>query len=82
MLGVVITFAPRDLYPYYDLCGRLIPSMSALADQSIGATISWIPPVMMSVAGVCLVLRAYIANEEAKAETDAASPSVPAYPGR
>ncbi len=26
-LGAVITFAQRDLYPYYDLCGRLFPSL-------------------------------------------------------
>lgn len=63
LLGSMITFASRDLYPYYDLCGRLLPSVSALDDQHIGGIVIWIPPAMMSVVGALLVLNAYRLQE-------------------
>jgi putative membrane protein len=65
LLGAVLAFAPHDLYPYYDLCGRLIPSLGGLADQRIGALVSWIFPVMMSTIGTVWALRAYLRDEEA-----------------
>jgi len=67
LLGAVITFSARDLYPFYDLCGRLYPSIDALDDQHIGGIISWIPPAMMSVVGILLVLNALRLHEEAAA---------------
>ncbi|MGH7090649.1 MAG: cytochrome c oxidase assembly protein [Stellaceae bacterium] len=67
LLGSVITFARTDLYPFYDLCGRLYPSVSALEDQHIGGIISWIPPAMMSVAGVLVVLNALRLDEDRRA---------------
>ena len=69
LLGAIITFAARDLYPYYDLCGRLFPSIDAVADQHIGGIVMWIPPSMMSVIGVILVLNALRIHEEAKPQT-------------
>ncbi|MEJ2022710.1 MAG: cytochrome c oxidase assembly protein [Maritimibacter sp.] len=66
VLGALITFAGFDLYPYYDLCGRLFPSMSALADQEVGGIVIWIPPAMMSVIAMLLVLNAYRLNEKRK----------------
>ena len=56
ILGALITFATRDLFPYYAYCGRYFASVSALADQQIGGIIIWIPPSMMSVAGLVMVL--------------------------
>lgn len=56
ILGALITFATRDLFPYYAYCGRYFPSVSALADQQIGGIIIWIPPSMMSVVGLVVVL--------------------------
>jgi putative membrane protein len=56
LLGALITFMPRDLYPYYDLCGRLFPGIDPLTDQHIGGIISWVPPGMMSVIGVLISL--------------------------
>jgi putative membrane protein len=64
-LGALIAFAPRDLYPYYDLCGRLFPTVSALSDQHIGGIVIWIPPAMMSVVALLLVLNALRLQEEA-----------------
>jgi putative membrane protein len=69
LLGAVITFARTDLYPYYDLCGRLFPSIGALNDQHIGGIVCWIPPAMMSVIAVLLVLNALRLHDESKAET-------------
>ncbi|HZZ59745.1 MAG TPA: cytochrome c oxidase assembly protein [Roseiarcus sp.] len=63
-LGAVITFSRQDLYPYYDLCGRLFPSLEALADQQIGGIVIWIPPAMMSVIGALLVVNAFRIHEE------------------
>ena len=51
-LGAALTFTHTDLYPYYDLCGRLFASIDALNDQHIGGIIMWIPPAMMSIAGM------------------------------
>jgi putative membrane protein len=74
-LGAVITFSRTDLYPYYDLCGRLFPSISALTDQHTGGIVIWIPPVMMSVIAVVLVLNALRLHEESivEASPDAAA---------
>jgi putative membrane protein len=74
LLGSMITFASRDLYPYYDLCGRLFPSVSAIDDQHIGGIVIWIPPAMMSVVGALLVLNGY-RLQEMREELHAASPS-------
>jgi putative membrane protein len=83
LLGAAIAFWPRDLYPYYDLCGRLFPSISALNDQHIGGIVSWIPPAMMSVIAVLLVLNALRLHEETTVETkDEASTSVAALASR
>jgi putative membrane protein len=69
VLGAVISFAPTDIYPYYNLCGRLFPSIGALNDQQIGGIISWIPPGMMSVVGVLLVLNFLRLHEDAETES-------------
>jgi putative membrane protein len=41
-LGSYLTFSTRDLYAFYDLCGRLYPSLSAIADQHLGGLFVWI----------------------------------------
>jgi len=69
-LGAVITFTRTDLYPYYDLCGRLFSSTSALNDQHIGGIVIWIPPAMMSVIAVLLVINALRLHEESIMESN------------
>jgi putative membrane protein len=69
-LGAAIVFAHTDLYPYYDLCGRLFASIDALDDQHIGGIVMWIPPAMMSIAGMLIVLGALRRHEDAIVETD------------
>jgi putative membrane protein len=68
-LGAFIVFSRSDLYPYYDLCGRLFPSTGPLLDQHTGGIMIWIPPAMMSVAAVVLVINALRLHEESTVET-------------
>jgi len=82
VLGAFITFAHHDLYPYYDLCGRLIPSIGALDDQHIGGVIIWIPPAMMSVIALLLVLNALRLHEDSIKETDDDASSLAALASR
>lgn len=63
-LGAYITFSHHDLYPYYDLCGRIFPSISALYDQQIGGIIIWIPAGMMSATAFLLTLNHLRLEEE------------------
>ena len=71
VLGAVIAFSAIDLFSYYDLCGRIYPSIGSLADQHLGAIIIWIPPAMMSVIGLLVVLNMIRLNEDKqKATTD------------
>jgi putative membrane protein len=70
VLGAAITMSRSDLYPYYDLCGRLFPAISALNDQHIGGIVIWIPPAMMSVVALLLVINALRLHEEATNEAD------------
>jgi putative membrane protein len=63
-LGAAITFAQGDLYPYYALCGRLIPAIGVQLDQHIGGIVIWDQATMSAVA-VVLVLNAMRLHEEA-----------------
>ena len=56
VLGALVSFANRDLFPYYAFCGRYFSGIGALTDQKIGGIIIWIPPAMMSVIAVLIVL--------------------------
>ena len=55
-LGALITFAEKDLFPYYAFCGRYFTSIDAITDQQIGGLVIWIPPAMMSVIGLLIVV--------------------------
>ena len=70
--GSLLTFSTRTLYSYYDLCGRLYPSLGALVDQHLGGAIVWIPSAMMSSIAFMLILNNIRLNEEREAaeETD------------
>jgi len=56
VVGAVIAFTERDLYPLFDLCGRAL-DMSAQTDQSIGGLTMWIPAAMTEVIGMMVALR-------------------------
>lgn len=67
--GAMLVFNPHDLYRFYDLCGRIYPSIDAHYDQTIGGLVVWIPPAMMSVLGLVLVLNT-LRRAEQKAAKD------------
>ncbi len=68
VLGAFVTFAHRDLYPYYDLCGRLFPAIGALDDQHLAGIVMWIPTSMMGVLGALIVLRTLLNQNQSQLE--------------
>jgi putative membrane protein len=78
LMGSMITFSNQVLYPYYDLCGRVYPTIGALLDQHLGGIVVWIPAAMMSVIGFFIVLTNYRLDEERQAppEPDTAPPRI------
>jgi putative membrane protein len=63
-MGARIAFSPDGIYPYYEFCGRLFPSISTMSDQHIGGIVIWIPAGMMSAAGFMTVLNALRRHED------------------
>ena len=74
-LGGVLAAATADLYPWYDLCGRIFPGIDATTDQELGAFVILFPGGMMSaVAALILLSRLWRAEQAAAGdETPAAS---------
>ena len=64
VIGAVIAFTSHDIYSFYAWCGRIYPSIGAIADQQLGGANIWIPPSMMSGIGLLLVLNAFRLDEE------------------
>lgn len=56
VIGALIFFAPRELYPIYTICGRAFANLDPVTDQQIGGLIMWIPASMMSVIGIVIVI--------------------------
>ena len=54
--GAVIAFVGRNIYPYYDLCGRLFASVDAGVDQQIGGFVVCFGGGMMSAAAALVIL--------------------------
>jgi len=65
VLGALIFFTARELYPIYTICGRAIGGVSAMADQQIGGIILWIHGAMMSAIGILIVVRKELMPEKA-----------------
>jgi putative membrane protein len=70
LIGSSVTFSTTTLYPYYDLCGRLYPTIGALLDQHIGGVILWIPSSMMSSIAFMLTLNHVRLNDERQPATE------------
>ncbi|HJS87517.1 MAG TPA: cytochrome c oxidase assembly protein [Acetobacteraceae bacterium] len=71
-LGGVLAAATADLYPWYDLCGRIFPGIDATTDQELGAFVILFPGGMMSALAALIVLGRLWRAEEAAARGDAA----------
>jgi putative membrane protein len=75
MLGALIGLSGRDLYPFYDLCGRLYPGISPQLDQQMGGFIIYFPGGMMS-ALAALILVGRIWRQERASVVSAVAPLV------
>lgn len=60
LIGAYITFVGRELYPIYDLCGRVFLNLDAATDQYIGGLILWIPSSMMSVVAALVAFHSWV----------------------
>lgn len=60
LIGAYITFVGRELYPIYDICGRVFLNLSAATDQYIGGLILWIPSSMMSVVAALIAFGTWV----------------------
>jgi putative membrane protein len=62
-LGAYLTLHQAVLFDVYGLCGRAW-AVTAAVDQQLGGLLTWIPPAMMSGAGVLIVLRHALRDSE------------------
>lgn len=72
--GIIITFAPRNLYPLYDLCGRAFAGITAQQDQMLGGLLIWVAGSTMNVIGALTALY-FALFAPAPAATDAPKPA-------
>ncbi|HET6605714.1 MAG TPA: cytochrome c oxidase assembly protein [Rhodopila sp.] len=56
IIGAMLSFSTQSMYAYYDICGRLLPSIGALQDQHIGGIVIWIPGSMMSSIAFMIIM--------------------------
>jgi putative membrane protein len=71
VLGAVLSLTSHDLYPVYDICGRVL-DMTALNDVHYGGLIIWLPGTLTSFAAMIVVLVTMRLNEE-RAERERAA---------
>lgn len=57
LVGAIITFSSRDLYPIFTLCGRAFTSVPVALDQSLGGLIMWVPAAVLEALGAMMALR-------------------------
>ncbi len=69
VIGANLTFTQNVLYEFYDLCGRLFPSIPALLDQHIGGLVVWIPQGMMGAIAFLLIMNNMRRHED-RSETE------------
>jgi len=62
-LGVFTSFETHELYPAYDVAGRLF-HMSAMDDERLGGFIMWAPSSMMMLLAVLVVIHSWAGHEE------------------
>jgi putative membrane protein len=69
VLGAVLSLTQRDIYPVYDICGRVL-DMTALNDLHYGGLIIWLPGTLTSFAAMIVVLVTMRLNEEKAEKTE------------
>jgi putative membrane protein len=63
-IGAYITLKTRELYPAYDVAGRLF-GMTPLDDEGLGGFIMWAPTSMMMLVALLIVVHAWGVHETA-----------------
>ena len=63
VLGAILSLTTRDIYPVYDICGRVL-DMTALNDLHYGGLIIWLPGTLTSFGAMIVVLTTMRLNEE------------------
>jgi putative membrane protein len=64
LVAATVALSGISYYDFYDLCGRLYPSISPIQDQLIGGMIEWIPPGLLNTAVLFVLLNAIRKNED------------------
>jgi putative membrane protein len=72
LLGAYLTFHASVLYPSFSICGRAT-SLAPLVDQQLAGLNTWIPPGMMSAAGLAVIASRWLADEAAGGVTSRAA---------
>ncbi|HEY3888134.1 MAG TPA: cytochrome c oxidase assembly protein [Caulobacteraceae bacterium] len=62
-IGAFTTFKSHELYPAYDVAGRLF-HISAMDDERLGGFIMWAPSSMMMLLAVLVVIHTWAGHEE------------------
>lgn len=62
-IGAYITFKSRELYPAYDVVGRLF-AIRPIDDEGLGGFIMWAPCSMMMLLAVLVVIHRWARHEE------------------
>ncbi len=62
--GVLIGSASRDLYPNFSLCGRILPGISAIADQQLGGLLIWLPAGLLTGAASLLLAHRFFESSD------------------
>jgi putative membrane protein len=76
LLGAYLTFHAGVLYPSFSICGRA-GSISPLVDQQLAGLNTWVPPGMMSAAGLAVIASRWLADEASGAAACRAAPQRP-----
>ncbi|MEC4748891.1 cytochrome c oxidase assembly protein [Methylomicrobium sp. Wu6] len=69
LIGAIIFFTVRELYPIYTLCGRAFAGISSIADQQIGGLILWTQGAMMGIAGILIVIQQELRQSPSAVDT-------------
>jgi putative membrane protein len=80
LIGAVIGLSRHDLYPVYELCGRIFP-LSPVTDQQLGGLIIWIPGSLLAVLAALVALSRLMRQSEAQVLRRRAGRGCAAHPG-
>lgn len=76
LVASYIALSETSFYGFFDLCGRLFPTISPLHDQLLGGMIQWIPPGLCNTAVLFIMLHAIRRDEEKQTRETPIPPGV------